>query len=255
MEESALTTKLNAAKAAGRLGLIPFLPAGYPTKERFWDEIAALDAAGADVIEIGVPFSDPVADGPVVEEASLSCLEQGVCLSWILTELKARRAGFQAEFVLMGYLNPLLAYGMSKFCKDAVDAGVAGVIIADMPLEESEEIRDTMEIFGLDMVYLVGLNTPAERLEAYAEVAKGFLYFVSVLGTTGVRDCLPPEVLGKLKEVRERFEIPVALGFGIKEPAQTKPFAGLIDAVVFGSALIRHIKDGGSAASFMEVWK
>ncbi|MDD4951781.1 MAG: tryptophan synthase subunit alpha [Desulfovibrionaceae bacterium] len=254
MKSSLLTEKIRAANASGRIALIPFLPAGFPDKDRFWEELAALDAAGADIIEIGMPFSDPVADGPVVERASLQALAQGVDLAWILGELAARRAGFSAALVLMGYLNPVLQYGVAAFARDASRAGVSGVILADLPFEEAVDIKAVLTAQGLDLVPLVGLNTSRERLAMYAAQATGFAYFVSVLGTTGERRTLPEEVRQKLAVARQVFDIPVALGFGLKTPDQLKGLEGLVDAAVFGSALIKHLEAGGKSAEFMAAW-
>ena len=255
MNTSKLTERIRAANAAGRKALIPFLPGGFPDKERFWSEFAALDAGGADVIEIGIPFSDPVADGPVVEQASLECLEQGVNLGWILDELAKRTVGVHAAVVLMGYINPFLQYGLERLARDAAKAGVSGLIIPDLPLEESGEARAALTGEGIDLVCLVGLNTTGERMRKYAETASGFVYFVSVLGTTGERDALPEEALARLAEARKAFSLPLALGFGIKTPEQVERFGDRIDAVVIGSALITHIRSGGDAASFMAAWR
>lgn len=251
---SLLTEKITAAKAAGRLGLIPFLPGGYPDKAGFWDALAALDAGGADIIEIGMPFSDPVADGPVVEAASLQALEQGVNLTWSLSGLAEHRARLNAGIVLMGYFNPVLQYGLERFAEDAGKAGVNGLILADVPFEEAGEIRALLAARNIDLIPLVGLNTSRERMELYAGSARGFVYFVSVLGTTGERTSLPDEVRQGLALARECFDIPLALGFGIKSPEQLKELSGLIDAAVFGSSLIRHLDAGGDAAGFMARW-
>jgi len=251
---SILTDRIHAATATGRKAVIPYLPAGFPDKVRFWEELAALNAGGADIIEIGVPFSDPVADGPVVEEASLHSLEQGVNLAWILSELVKRKGSFKAGLVLMGYYNPFLQYGLTRLAKDCAAAGVAGLIIPDLPLEEMEPISTALESSGVEFICLVGLNTPHERLTRYAARARGFVYFVSVLGTTGVRESLPQEVLTKLREVRPLFNVPLALGFGISRPEQVKPFGDLIDAVVVGSALVKAVRDGSGAAGFMRAW-
>ncbi len=259
MSKHILTERIEQAHAKGRMALIPFLPGGYPDKKRFWEEIDQLDKNGADIIEIGMPFSDPVADGPVVEHASLKCLEAGVNLAWILGELAARKGRYHAGIVLMGYLNPVLQYGLSRFAKDAASAGAHGVILADVPFEESEPIRAAFDPEGLALIALVGLNTAPERMELYGSVAKGFAYFVSVLGTTGVRSSfdtgLPPEVSAGLAAAKKAFGVPVALGFGLKRPEQLAGLHGLADAAVFGSALIRHIDEGGEAAGFMKIWK
>jgi len=255
MSISKLTARIRAANKTGRKALIPFLPAGFPDKARFWDELAALDNNGADIIEIGIPFSDPVADGPVVEQASLDCLATGVCLSWLLGELSKRRASLQAEIVLMGYLNPFLQYGVEQLAVDAAAAGVAGLIIPDLPLEEYNMLKPALQAQGIEIIPLVGLNTPLERLKLYAKEPAGFVYFVSVLGTTGVRESLPEEIQAKLAQARAVFSQPIALGFGIKTPEQLDQFGDAIDAVVFGSALISHLREGRGAADFMARWR
>lgn len=252
-----ITRRIQAASQAGRKALIPFLPAGFPDLERFWTELEALDKAGADVIEIGVPFSDPVADGPVVEQASLECLERGVSLAWILDGLRARQGRFGAALVLMGYCNPFYQYGLERLAKDAVAGGVSGLIVPDLPLEEAAPMHAALSAQGIALVPLVGLNTSLERMRAYAGFVGdrgGFVYMVSVLGTTGERGSLPRTIAAKLAEARQAFALPLALGFGISSPEQLAPFGAHLDAVVFGSALIRHIREGGDGAGFMARW-
>lgn len=255
MSQSVLTARIMEALGAGRKALIPFLPGGFPDKERFFDELDALDEGGADIIEIGIPFSDPVADGPVVEKASLDCLLNGTCLSWLLHELTLRKGRYKAGIVLMGYYNPFLQYGLDNLAEDAAEAGVHGFVVPDLPLEETGPMAAALAPYDLDLVPLVGLNTSEDRLAAYAAKARGFVYFVSVLGTTGMRDSLPAEITERLTAVRRIFDVPVALGFGIKSPEQLAVFGDRIDAVVFGSALIAHIDAGGTAAEFMERWR
>jgi tryptophan synthase alpha chain len=255
MTASFLTDKIRQANASGRKALIPFLPAGFPDKQRFFTELEALDASGADVIEIGIPFSDPVADGPVVEQASLECLEHGVTLSWIISELTKRKERFNAGIVLMGYFNPFLQYGLDKLAYDATRAGISGLIIPDLPYEESHRLYAAMSGAGIALIPLIGLNTSEARMRLYRERAEGFVYFVSVMGVTGIRGDLPPEIAGQLDLARRIFDLPIALGFGIKNPDQLKAFGDRIDASVFGSALIAHIREGGTAATFMERWK
>jgi tryptophan synthase alpha chain len=252
---SKLTQRIREAQAAGRKALIPYLPAGFPGLEEFWTAVADLDRAGADIIEIGVPFSDPVADGPTVEQAALESLERGVTLKWILEELEKRAGQFHAGIVLMGYLNPFLQYGMEAFAQDAARAGVNGVIIPDLPHEEAADIRATLAARGLDLIPLVGLNTSPARLALYADGATGFAYFVSVLGVTGERATLPQAVGAKLAEAKNTFAIPLALGFGIKTPDQLAALGEGPDAVVFGSALITHLRAGGTPAQFLAAWR
>ncbi|MDR0339242.1 MAG: tryptophan synthase subunit alpha [Desulfovibrio sp.] len=252
--EHILTTSIQKAADRGRTALIPFLTAGFPGRERFWTELEALDKGGADIIEIGVPFSDPVADGPVVEAASVKALENGVSLAWILDELKRRRGGFRAPLVLMGYYNPFLQYGLERFAEDAARAGVAGCIVPDLPLDEDAALRAALEAHGMALIPLIGVNTDGERMRAYAQKAKGFAYLVSVLGTTGERSAFPPELDRAFRLAREIFSVPIALGFGIARPEQVAAMPVRPRAVVFGSALLRHIEEGGNASGFMERW-
>ncbi len=257
MRDSRISDRINQASYEGRKALIPCLPAGFPSKTRFWEEIHSLDANGADIIEIGVPFSDPMADGPVMEQAYADCLAQGVTLRWILEELKARRDSIHAEIVLMGYLNPFLRYGFDDFASDAADARVGGIIIADMPLQESGDFRESLSDNGIDFICQIGLNTPPERIAHYAQVASGYVYFVSVLGTTGERGDLPKpdEISAQLSQVKQQLALPIALGFGISTPEQLEPFGRDVQAVIFGSSLISHIREGGDSQSFMDRWQ
>ena len=251
-----LEEKIRAAKKAGRLALIPFVTAGFPDRERFWGVIRELDEAGADIIEIGVPFSDPVADGPVVEAASVRALASGVTLRGILEELPAHRGEVQAGLVLMGYMNPFLQYGLERFAADAARAGVQGVIVPDLPFDEAEEMRRILKERGIALIALVGPNTSEERMRLYAEVSEGYVYVVSVMGTTGERGQLPPEVPQVLERARLVFSLPVALGFGLKSPEQLAflPEGQRPDAAVFGSSLLKHLDAGASPRGFMEKW-
>ena len=175
-----LEQKIRNARAGGRTALIPFITAGFPSPERFRGAVEELDAHGADIIEIGIPFSDPVADGPVVEEASRRALASGVTLRGILKDLRTFPR-LQAGLVLMGYMNPILQYGPDSFARDAADAGVAGCIIPDVPLEESGELRAMLGARGIALIPLVGQNTAEERMREYAAVSEGFVYVVSVM--------------------------------------------------------------------------
>lgn len=254
MNKSALTRSICRANQAGRKALIPFLPAGCPDKERFWQELRELDQNGADIMEIGIPFSDPVADGPTIEEASQQCLEQGVNLKWIIKNLQEKRSDFKSQIVLMGYCNPFQQYGWRKLAVDASAAGVSGIIVPDLPFEESPEIESVLKSQHIELIPLVGLNTSRERMQLYAQRSAGFVYFVSVMGTTG-SSVLSAEVLKqKLALARDIFSQPIALGFGLSSPEQLQDIGDCVDAVVFGSALIRHLWEGESSASFMQRW-
>ena len=237
-----LEEKIRAARAAGRHALIPFVTFGFPDEKRFWPALVELDESGADIIEIGVPFSDPVADGPVVEEASRRVLSDGVCLERIMEELKLRAGVFRAGIVLMGYLNPFLHYGL---------------IIPDLPFEESGDIRRIFAAQGLALIALVGPNTPEERMRLYADVSEGYVYVVSAMATTGQRARMEMQVAETLQRARSVFRLPLALGFGLEQPEQMQglPPDTLPDAVVFGSALLKYLDAGKPAAEFIARWK
>lgn len=251
-----IAQKFERAQTEGRLALIPFITAGFPDRELFWRHLAEIDASGADLIEIGVPFSDPVADGPVIEKASREALTRGVTLPWLLAGLKERRGQFRAALLLMGYTNPFLQYGYAALAGAAVEAGISGVIVPDLPLEEAAAFRRILSSAGLDLISLVGLNTTLERMHAYAAESTGFIYIVSTLGITGGTNRHLELVADTMRRARRAFRLPLALGFGLRTPDQLDalPEDARPDAAVFGSALIRHIEEGGRAAEFFRPW-
>lgn len=254
-----LEARIRAANAAGRPALIPFLTAHFPDRARFWAAFDELDGGGADIIEIGVPFSDPVADGPVVEEASRRVLAAGFRLGDLLAELAQRReqrAG-SAGLVLMGYLNPFLSHGLERLAADAAAAGISGCIIPDLPHEEAGPARAALGSRGLALIPLVGPNTGEERMALCADGAQGYVYVVSVMGVTGERAALAPRVAETVARARRAARLPLALGFGISRPEQLAelPPKARPDAVVFGSALLRHLDAGGTAADFLRRWR
>ncbi|MFP4168810.1 MAG: tryptophan synthase subunit alpha [Desulfonatronovibrionaceae bacterium] len=250
----ALHRAIKKANQKKRPALIPFLPAGYPQKSRFWDLIHELDSGGADIIEIGVPFSDPVADGPVVEEASIACLEQGIDLEWILQGLTEQAEYLSAPVVLMGYSNPFYQYGLKGLAQDAAQAGVSGFIVPDLPLEELPAFEGLQSSAETTIIPLIGLNTTAGRMKAYAELDPAFVYTVSVMGTTGTKAGASSRLKSQLALAREIFDCPLALGFGIENKDQIRDLGVEVQAVVFGSALIRHIRQGKSVKEFMRAW-
>lgn len=255
-----LEKSIRAANTAGRAALIPFLTAGFPTMPRFWECLNALDTGGADIIEIGVPFSDPVADGVVVAEASRRALENGVSLGWILENLAERQAGghpLNTPLVLMSYYNPLLQYGLEKLATDCKAAGIHGCIVPDLPLEEADTLRALLDDSQIALIPLVAANTPPERLRAYARISQGYVYVVSVLGTTGGRVTLSTQAADAVCKARNAFTLPIALGFGLQHPAQLDnlPAMAQPDALIFGSALLRHIDEGHDAAAFLQLWQ
>lgn len=251
-----LEERIRAANKQNRYALVPFLTAGFPTREKFWNSIKELDRSGADIIEIGVPFSDPVADGPVVEEASRRSLANGMNLREILQELKKRKDEIRAGVVLMGYMNPFLQYGFAQLANDAHEAGVEGLIVPDLPYDEHEPLKNALDRHGIALIPLVGPNTPPDRMALYAKNAQGYVYVVSVMGITGERKNVAANVAQLIDRTRQVFSIPIALGFGLRNPEQLEilPENSRPDAAVFGSALLTHLDNGGEASKFMENW-
>lgn len=251
-----LEQKIAAARAAGRRAIIPFLTAGFPHPQEFWDHLQEIDQAGADIIEIGVPFSDPVADGPVVEEASRRALAYGTTLDDLLAELAVRHGRYKAALVLMGYYNPFYQYGLEKLARQAARAGISGFIVPDLPLEEADPMRKHLLANDIALIPLVGPNTSIERMRLYAHKATGYVYVVSVMGVTGERKTLTDAVGPTIKRARQAFGIPIALGFGLRHPDQLAglPETCTPDAAVIGSALLSHLDSGKHAAEFLAPW-
>lgn len=247
-----LEEKIRAANDQGRVAIIPFLTAGFPEWDKFWEYLILMDQAGVDIIEIGVPFSDPVADGPVIEEASRRVLGRGVNLKRLLDGLINYK--FKASLVLMGYMNPFLQFGLEALAEKSKAVGVAGFIVPDLPYEESGPMRAILNKEGLALIPLVGPNTSPQRMELYAENAQGYVYVVSVMGITGERKRIALNIDAVLKRAKDIFTIPVALGFGLKHPSQLDELAVKPNAAVFGSALLVHLDAGGQPAEFIEPW-
>ena len=248
MSSNRLQRHFEAARRSGRRSLVVYLCGGDPDLASTERLVPALAAAGADVIEIGVPFSDPLADGPTIQAASQRALAAGTTLAGILDLVaRLRRGGCEVPLVLMGYLNPIVRMGIGPFVERAVAAGVDGCIVPDLPLEEAAVLGEPAEARGLSLVLLAAPTTPPERLRAIGERTRGFVYYVSVTGVTGARAVLPPELPAELDRVRAASRAPVAVGFGISEPGQARALAAHADAVVVGSALVAEIaRSGGS---------
>jgi tryptophan synthase alpha chain len=255
MRLMSLQQRIEKAGNEGRTALIPFITAGFPEPERFSRIVRDLDESGADIIEIGVPFSDPVADGPMVEETSRKALAAGVSLDWTLKQLAKLHSKLAAGLVLMGYYNPFLQYGIERLARSAAEVGVQGFIVPDLPLDEDGPLRAALAPHNLDLIALVGPNTDDDRMRAYAAAASGYVYAVSVMGITGVRRELPTEATETVRRARSVFSLPVALGFGIHSPEQIRGMPAPPHAVVFGSALLRHLATGGPAKEFMAPWR
>lgn len=237
-----LEQTLAAARSAGRRSLIVYLCAGDPDLAATERLVPALAEAGADVIELGVPFSDPLADGPTIQAAAERALRSGTTLAGILDLVaRLRGQGCEVPLVLMGYMNPIVRMGVEAFVTRSAEAGVDGFIVPDLPLEEAGELSDPAAAHGLSLVLLAAPTTPPERLKRIGQRTRGFLYFVSITGVTGARAALPADLPARLDAVRAASAAPVAVGFGISAPEQARALAEHADAVVVGSALVAEI--------------
>ena len=249
-----ISAAIRASTVQGRPALVGFLTAGFPTRLKFKSNLAAV-AGACDVVEIGVPFSDPMADGTTIARASQVALSNGVTLPWILEELESLDPRPAPPILLMSYLNPLLSMGLDSLPRAAKAAGVAGFIVPDLPFEESEEIESALSREGLALVQMVTPVTPRERLVMLCREAKGFIYAVTMTGTTGATQGLskgvPAEVLAYMDRVKACSSVPVCAGFGFRSRAQVAEFAGHVDGVVVGSALVEVLEQGGDVGAFL----
>ncbi len=244
-----ISNAIRAAAAKGEPALVAFITAGYPSREKFREHLQA-GAAGAEVVEIGVPFTDPMADGVTIQRSSLAALAQGVSLRWILAELEAMPR-LKTPLLLMSYLNPLLAFGMKRLAESAARAGVAGFIVPDLPLDESKELRVALDAQQIALVQMVTPVTKPERLRDLCTGSQGFVYAVTMTGTTGKNVAVPPEVTGYLDRVRELSPVPVCAGFGIRSREQVELLRGHVDGVVIGSALVEVLERGEDATEWL----
>jgi len=237
-----------AAKAENRVAFLPYFPIGYPTYEASLDAVVAMAEVGVDGFEIGIPFSDPLADGPVIQAATQIALENGTTVKTCLDAVRElRERGVHQPMLLMGYLNPLLAYGPEQFVIDAKAAGADGLIIPDLPPEEASIFADLCAREGLALVFFLAPTSTAERIELVAQQATGFIYVVSLTGVTGARTDLPPGLAEFIRRVREKTDKPLVLGFGISTPEHARLMKGLVDGFIVGSALVRAGKEGTQA--------
>ena len=238
----------------GRTALIPYLTAGYPTLDATPALLRAVADAGADIIELGVPFSDPVADGPTIQRSSQAALDNGVNLNWVLQTLAAFRRTHQTPVVLFTYLNPLLNHGPAAFARDATDAGAQAVLVVDLPVGSDPELEQTLEQSPLALVRLLAPTTAPERARDIMRRTQGFLYYVARLGVTGAQAALRSELVGELEQLRQLSDIPIAVGFGISNAEQARAISAVADGVIVGSALIDRLDAGGinAAAALVE---
>jgi tryptophan synthase alpha chain len=244
-------------RAAGRTALIPYVTAGDPSLAAMPGILDALTAAGADVLELGVPFSDPMADGPVIQRASDRALRQRVGLADVLELVRDfRRRDAATPVVLMGYANPIEAMGEERFADRARDAGVDGVLVVDYPPEEAADFAALLRARDMAPIFLLSPTTPAARIEAVAKLARGYVYYVSLKGVTGAGHLDVAEVAGRVAEIRRHVELPVGVGFGIRDAASAQAIAAHADAVVIGSRVIQEIEQAppGEAGARAGAW-
>ncbi|MCB1845169.1 MAG: tryptophan synthase subunit alpha [Halioglobus sp.] len=245
-----ISAALRAANDAGHPALVPFLTAGYPKPDEFADVMAAVSEVG-DLVEVGVPFSDPMADGMTIQRSSYEAIRNGVSLRWILDQLTANRRRIKAPVVLMSYLNPLLAYGYDALARRSLDAGVCGFIVPDLPYEESEELRAVLDTHGIGLVQLVTPATPADRLRRLADASRGFLYAVTITGITGSDGGLPANLATYLDRVSSISPLPVCAGFGIRAASDVESVGRHAAGAIVGSALVEVLERGEDPAAFL----
>ncbi len=230
-------------KKEGGKAFIPYIMAGDPSLARTKNLVRLLEECGADIIELGVPFSDPLADGPVIQAASERALKHGVTLKYVISTVRELRESTDIPIVLMTYFNPVFKFGVEKFVRAATRAGVDGVIVPDLPPDEARALIESSRQYGLDTVFLLAPTSTARRIELVAKSSTGFIYYVSITGITGARltlDASQREVVGKIKSITGK---PVALGFGVSNPKEARAVSEFADGVIVGSAIVREINE------------
>jgi tryptophan synthase alpha chain len=244
-----ISEAVRGAGVGGLPALVAFLTAGYPSKQRFREHLQAV-ASAADVVEIGVPFTDPMADGVTIQRSSQGALAQGVSLRWILRELEDMPR-VQTPLLLMSYLNPLLAYGLDRLAEAAERGQVAGFIVPDLPFDEGGDLRQALDARGIAMVQMVTPVTEPERMKKLCELSQGFVYAVTMTGTTGKAVAVPDEIMAYLDRVRALSKTPVCAGFGIRNREQVERLRGHVDGVVVGSALVEVLERGDDPVKWL----
>lgn len=245
-----IAAAIRAGASSGLPALVAYLTAGFPTRRAFEDALSQAEEV-ADVVEVGVPFSDPMADGLTIQHSSRIALEQGTTLEWALDVIAARRSPARVPILLMSYLNPLLSYGLTRLAPDSRRAGVAGFIIPDLPFEECGDLRSTLDAEGLALVQMVTPVTPPTRLAILARESRGFVYAVTMTGTTGRAVAADDELIAYLERVRGAADLPVCAGFGIRSANQVRALAGHADGCIVGSALVEVLGNGQDVAGFL----
>jgi tryptophan synthase alpha chain len=232
-----------------RCGLIAYVTCGDPDVESTSRIVEALERAGADAVELGVPFSDPIADGPVIQAAAQRSLERGTTTDDLFAIARRIRSGSEIPLVAFSYVNPVMRYGVERFATDAAEAGIDAILFTDLPPEAAGEIRDVFHRSGMAIVFLVAPTSSDKRVKAIDRASDGFVYYVSTTGVTGTRRELDPALVGRLDEVRARLRNPLAVGFGISQPEHYEALRDHCDAVVVGSAIVRAIGEGDTTGA------
>jgi tryptophan synthase alpha chain len=234
-----------ARRADGRAALVPYVTAGHPELDSTVPVLEAVSASGADVIELGIPFSDPLADGPTIQRSSFASLASGTDVTRVLSDLAVFRAKSETPIVLFTYLNPVLRFGLERFLQEAADAGANGLLLTDLPTGADQVLEDAVIESPLDLIRLVAPTTPLDRVPEVARGGSGFLYYISRTGVTGAQTELRSGLDEAVRAIRAAVDLPVAVGFGISTPEQAAEVGEVADGVVVGSALVRILEEGG----------
>jgi tryptophan synthase alpha chain len=242
LNSTRISKRFAELRANGELGIVAYITAGDPTLDATYQFVLALDEAGADVIELGVPFSDPLADGPTIQRASERALKSGTTLPGVLDAVRRIRQSSEAPLVLFSYYNPILQMGLEKFAAVAAEAGADGVLATDLTPEEADGYRRILHAHNLDTIFLAAPTSSDDRLKKISAATSGFLYIISRTGVTGAKDSLPEELPALLRRAHQFTNLPIAVGFGISLPGHVSVLGGLADAAVVGSALVSEIE-------------
>jgi len=238
------TEKISKAFSKDRAAFMPYFTLGYPDYQTSLEIVEACYAGGAELIELGIPFSDPLADGPTIQYSTQVALENGITVAKCLEAVRELRGrGVDIPLIMMGYFNPILAYGIDRFTSEAFEAGSEGFIIPDLPPEEAQQFETYCQNYNLALIYLLAPNSPSERIRLVCGKSTGFTYLVSVTGITGARNQLPADLEQFVQNVRPFAQTPIAVGFGISTPEQAKEVGKLADGVIVGSALINKVRE------------
>jgi tryptophan synthase alpha chain len=250
--KSRLDATFERLRGRGERALVAYFMAGDPSLAETERLVIEAERQGADVIELGVPFSDPLADGPVIQRADVRALAAGASLRRVLEMVASLRAKARIPVVLMTYYNPVLAFGLKAFARTAADAGVDGVIVPDLPHEEAEPLRAEVEPAGLDMIHMVAPTSTPARVKTIARLSRGFIYLVSLTGVTGERREIPPDLEGQIRTLRLVTTRPVCVGFGVSTPAHVAAIGRLADGVVVGTAIVRTVEQHTGTPTLIE---